>query len=63
LIFWINFTGVKIIKNPLLFDILTGIDNHHVRYIGTGIVGGAFNTQRGSVIAIMHQYALLVKGA
>jgi hypothetical protein len=39
------------------------IDNHHVNDIGIGTVGGVVNTQKGPVIAIMHQYALLGKGA
>jgi hypothetical protein len=42
---------------------IKGIDNHHVNDIGIGTVGGVVNTQRGPIIAIMHQYALLGKGA
>jgi hypothetical protein len=42
---------------------IKGIDNHHVNIIGTGTVGGVVNTQKCPVIAIMHQYALLGKGA
>ena len=42
---------------------IKGIDNHHVNNIGIGTVGGVVNTQHGPVIAIMHQYALLGKGA
>jgi hypothetical protein len=37
--------------------------NHHVDNIGVGTFGGVFITQKGPVIAILHQYALLVKGA
>jgi hypothetical protein len=42
---------------------IKGIDNHHVRHIGIGTFGGVVNTQKGPVIAIMHQYVLLGKGA
>jgi hypothetical protein len=42
---------------------IKGIDNHHVNNIGIGTVGGVVHTQHGPVIAIMHQYALLGKGA
>ena len=42
---------------------IKGIDNHHVNNIGIGTVGGVVDTQHGPVIAIMHQYALLGKGA
>ena len=42
---------------------IKGIDNHHVNNIGIGTVGGVVTTQHGPVIAIMHQYALLGKGA
>jgi hypothetical protein len=42
---------------------IKGIDNHHVNNIGIGTVGGVFNTQKGHVIAFMHQYSLLGKGS
>jgi hypothetical protein len=42
---------------------IKGIDNHHVNNICIGTVGGVVNTQKGPVIAIMHQYVLLGKGA
>jgi hypothetical protein len=42
---------------------IKGIDNHHVNNIGIGTVGGDVQTQHGPVIAIMHEYALLGKGA
>jgi hypothetical protein len=42
---------------------IKGIDKHHVNDMGIGTVGGVVNTQKGPVIAIMHQYALLGKGA
>jgi hypothetical protein len=42
-----------------------GIDNHHVNNIGIGTVVGVVHvqTQHGPIIAIMHQYAFLSKGA
>jgi hypothetical protein len=42
---------------------IKGIDDHHVNYIGIGTDGGVVNTQWGLVIAIMHQYFLIGKGA
>jgi hypothetical protein len=42
---------------------IEGIDNHLINDIGIGISGGVVNTQKGPVIAIMHQYAFLGKGA
>jgi hypothetical protein len=42
---------------------IKGIDNHHVNDIGISTAGGVVNTQKVPVIAIMHQYALLGKGA
>jgi hypothetical protein len=42
---------------------IKGIDNHHVNDIGIGTAGGVVKTQKGPVIAVMHQYALLGKGA
>jgi hypothetical protein len=42
---------------------IKGIYNHHVNDIGIRTVGGIVNTQKDPVIAIMHQYALLDKGA
>jgi hypothetical protein len=40
-----------------------GIDNHQVNGIDIGTVGGVIQTQKGPVVAIMHQYALLGKGS
>jgi hypothetical protein len=42
---------------------IKGIDNHQVNDIGIGTVSGVVNSQKGPVIAIMHQYALLGNGA
>jgi hypothetical protein len=41
---------------------IRGIDNHQVTDIDIGTVGGVVESQKGPVIAIMHQYALLNKG-
>ena len=40
-----------------------GIDNHQLTDVAIGTVGGVVPTQKGPVIAIMHQYALLGKGS
>ena len=39
-----------------------GIDNHQITNIAIGTVGGVIQTNKGPVIGIMHQYALLGKG-
>ena len=49
-----------IFKTSRTVDI-KGIDNHQVIDIPIGSVGGVIQTQKGPVIAIMHQYALLGK--
>jgi hypothetical protein len=36
---------------------IQGIDNHIIKDVPIGTVGAVVNTQRGEVIAIMHQYA------
>jgi hypothetical protein len=41
---------------------ISGIDNHQVTNIDIGTVGRIVMTQKGFVIAIFHQYALLGKG-
>ena len=51
-----------IFKTSRMVDI-KGIDNHLVNDINIGTVGGIVQTQKGPVIAIMHQYALFGKGA
>ena len=56
-------TDVRIIfKTGRMVDI-RGIDNHHCTNIDIGTVGGVVHTNKGHVIAIMHQYALLNKGS
>ena len=51
-----------IFKTSRTVDI-KGIDNHQVVDVPIGTVGGVVTTQKGPVIAILHQYALLRKGA
>ena len=41
---------------------IKGIDNHRINEIPIVTAGGVINTQKGSVIAIMHQYAYTGKG-
>jgi hypothetical protein len=42
---------------------IRGIDNHQCTNIDIGTVGGVIQTQKGPIIGIMHQYALLNKGS
>jgi hypothetical protein len=42
---------------------IRGIDNHQCTNIDIGTVGGVIHTQKGPIIGIMHQYALLNKGS
>jgi hypothetical protein len=56
-------TDVRVIfKTGQTVDIC-GIDIHQYTNIGIGTVGGVINTQKGPIIAITHQYALLKKGS
>jgi hypothetical protein len=41
---------------------IQGIDDHMIKDVLIGTVGAVVNTQRGEVIAIMHQYAYTGKG-
>jgi hypothetical protein len=41
---------------------IQGINNHMIKDVPIGTVGAVVNTQRGEVIAIMHQYAYTGKG-
>ena len=41
---------------------ITGIDNHEMKNISIGMVGGVVKSQHGEVIAIMHQYAIAGRG-
>jgi len=47
--------------NPRLVDV-SGIDSHQVTDLPIVTVGGVVPSQRGDVIAIMHQYAYLGEG-
>jgi hypothetical protein len=51
-----------ILKTGRVVDI-TGIDNHQCTSIDIGTVGGVINTQKGPIVGIMRQYALLNKGS
>jgi hypothetical protein len=51
-----------IFKTNHIVDI-KGIDNHCCTNINIGTVGGVIHTNKGPVIGIMHQYALLNKGS
>jgi hypothetical protein len=42
---------------------IKGFDNHQLTHVPIGTVGGFVSTQKGPVIAIMHQYSLLGKGS
>jgi hypothetical protein len=42
---------------------IKGIDNHQLTDVPTGAVGGVVSTQKGHVVAIMHQYAWLGRGS
>ena len=55
-------TDVRIIHRTHRFVDIRGIDNHQLTEIPIGTVGGVVDTQKGPIIAIMHQYALLGKG-
>jgi hypothetical protein len=56
-------SDVRIIfKTSRTVDI-KGIDNHQVIDVPIGIVGGVVNTQKGPVITLFHQYALLGTGS
>jgi hypothetical protein len=41
---------------------IQGIDDHMIKDVPIGTVGAVVNTQRGEVIAIMHQYGYTGKG-
>jgi hypothetical protein len=51
-----------IFKTNCTVDI-KGINNHRCTNIDIGTVGGVIHTNKGPVIGIMHQYALLNKGS
>jgi hypothetical protein len=56
-------TDVRVIfKTGRTVDI-RGIDSHQCTNIDIGTVGGVIQTQKGTIIGIIHQYALLKKGS
>jgi hypothetical protein len=56
-------TDVRVIfKTGRTVDI-RGIDSHQFTKIDIGTVGGVIQTQKGSIIGITHQYALLNRGS
>jgi hypothetical protein len=56
-------TDVHVIfKTGQTIDI-RGIDCHQCTNIDIGMVGGVIQSQKGPIIGIMHQYALLNEGS
>jgi hypothetical protein len=56
-------SDTQLIDKSLRSVHIQGIDNHMIKDVPIGIVGAVVNTQRGEVIAIMHQYAYTGKGS
>jgi hypothetical protein len=55
-------SDTRLIDKSLRYVHIQGIDNHMIKDVPIGTVGAVVNTQRGEVIAIMHQYAYTGKG-
>jgi hypothetical protein len=55
-------SDTRLIDKSLCSVHIQGIDDHMIKDVPIGIVGAVVNTQRGEVIAIMHQYAYTGKG-
>jgi hypothetical protein len=55
-------SDMRLIDKSLYSVHIQGIDNHMIKDVPIGTVGAVVNTQRGEVIAIMHQYAYTGKG-
>jgi hypothetical protein len=55
-------SDTQLIDKSLCSVHIQGIDNHMIKDVPIGTVGAVVNTQRGEVIAIMHQYAYTGKG-
>ena len=53
---------VRVIFKTLRSVDIQGLDNHQVSNIPIATVGGVVKSQRGDVIAIMHQYAYIGRG-
>jgi hypothetical protein len=55
-------SDTRLIDKSLCSVHIQGIDNNMIKDVPIGTVGAVVNTQRGEVIAIMHQYAYTGKG-
>jgi hypothetical protein len=55
-------SDTRLIDKSLRSVHIQGIDDHMIKDVPIGTVGTVVNTQRGEVIAIMHQYAYTGKG-
>jgi hypothetical protein len=55
-------SDTRLIDKSLRSVHIQGIDDHMIKDVPIGTVGAVVNTQRGEVIAIMHQYAYTGKG-
>jgi hypothetical protein len=55
-------SDTRLIDKSLHSVHIQGIDGHMIKDVPIGTVGAVVNTQRGEVIAIMHQYAYTGKG-
>jgi hypothetical protein len=55
-------SDTRLIDKSLCSVHIQGIDNHMIKDVPVSTVGAVINTQRGEVIAIMHQYAYTGKG-
>jgi hypothetical protein len=56
-------SDTRLIDKSLHSVHIQGIDDHMIKDVPIGTVGAVVNTQRGEVIAIMHQYAYTGKGS
>jgi hypothetical protein len=56
-------SDTRLIDKSLRSVPIQGIDDHMIKDVPIGTVGAVVNTQRGEVIAIMHQYAYTGKGS
>jgi hypothetical protein len=55
-------SDTRLIDKSLRSVHIQGIDDHMIKDVPIGTVGAVVNTQRGEVVAIMHQYAYTGKG-
>jgi hypothetical protein len=56
-------SDTRLIDKSLPSVHIQGIDDHMIKDVPIGTVGAVVNTQRGEVIAIMHQYAYTGRGS